>query len=312
MSQAHAAADAIAEAPLRLLLVHAHPDDETINCGATMAMYAAQGVAVTLVTCTLGDEGEILVPSVAHLAAGRDDRLGEYRHGELDAAMTALGITDVRLLGGAGRWRDSGMAGSPANDNPDCFMRASMETSADLISGDHARGSSAVVQLAQVLLDVRPQVVVTYDSNGGYGHPDHIKAHDVTHAAVTAVRDQWSVSKVYACARRRVVEEQDRHELARLGDAAPFAVGSDDFDWAVEDSAITTAIDASAFSAHKQAAMRAHATQVAVSADGDWYSLSDGIGARLHGVEYFTCVVGEAAGATDADGFETDLFAGIR
>ena len=89
----------------RLLLVHAHPDDETIGTGATMAKYAAENALVTLVTCTLGEEGEILVPELAHLAANRDDGLGEHRIGELTAAMAALGVTDHRWLGGAGRWR---------------------------------------------------------------------------------------------------------------------------------------------------------------------------------------------------------------
>ena len=292
----------------RLLLVHAHPDDETINSGAAMAMYAAAGVAVTLVTCTLGDEGEILVPAVAHLAADRDDALGPYRHNELVHATAALGVADVRVLGGAGCWRDSGMAGSPAHDHPRSFVKAAMEPVPDDVDGR----PSAVVQLMQVICDVRPHVVVTYDAHGGYGHPDHIKAHDITHAAVNAMSNQWSVSKVYACARRRSLEESDRAALAALGSDAPFAVGTDGFGWAVADSAITTAIDATAFLDDKRGAMRAHATQISVSEDGQWYALSDGIGARLRGVEYFTCVRGSVGGELDDEGFETDLFAGIQ
>ena len=97
-----------------LLLVHAHPDDESIGTGATMAKYAAQGTRVTLVTCTLGELGEIIPPGLAHLAADREDRLGEYRIGELDAACAALGVRDHRFLGGPGRWRDSGMIGGTA------------------------------------------------------------------------------------------------------------------------------------------------------------------------------------------------------
>ena len=91
--------------------MHAHPDDESIGTGATMAKYAAQGARVTLVTCTLGELGEIIPADLAHLAADRDDRLGEYRIGELAAACAALGATDHRFLGGAGRWRDSGNDG---------------------------------------------------------------------------------------------------------------------------------------------------------------------------------------------------------
>src|SRR5215471_16041654 len=93
----------------RLLLVHAHPDDESIGTGATMAKYAAEGRGVTLITCTGGEMGEILVPELEHLASDQDDRLAEHRRGELDRAMQALGVTDHRFLGGFGRYRDSGM-----------------------------------------------------------------------------------------------------------------------------------------------------------------------------------------------------------
>src|SRR5579862_7755618 len=105
----------------RLLLVHAHPDDEVIGSGATMAKYVADGAQVTLVTCTLGEEGEVLVPELVSLASEHDDQLGEHRKEELAQAMKALGVTDARILGGAGRWRDSGMMGSAANDNPGAF-----------------------------------------------------------------------------------------------------------------------------------------------------------------------------------------------
>ncbi|MGD0068647.1 MAG: N-acetyl-1-D-myo-inositol-2-amino-2-deoxy-alpha-D-glucopyranoside deacetylase, partial [Streptosporangiaceae bacterium] len=150
----------------RLLLVHAHPDDESIGTGATMAKYAAEGVQVTLVTCTLGELGEIIPPSLAQLAADREDRLGEYRIGELAAACAALGVTDQRFLGGPGRWRDSGMMGTAANDDPRCFWRADVDEAATALLG--------------IIREVRPQVLVTYDANGFYGHPDHIQAHRVT------------------------------------------------------------------------------------------------------------------------------------
>src|SRR3954463_12763627 len=93
----------------RLLLVHAHPDDETIGQGATMASYVARGTSVTLVACTLGEEGEVLVPDLAHLAADNEDGLGRHRITELANAMRELGVTAHRFLGGAGRYRDSGM-----------------------------------------------------------------------------------------------------------------------------------------------------------------------------------------------------------
>lgn len=162
----------------RILLVHAHPDDESIGQGATMAKYVAAGRGVTLVTCTAGEMGEILVPELEHLAADRDDALGEQRRGELAAAMAELGVTDHRFLGGFGRYRDSGMKW-----HPDGHAVAADETdgrafaNADLVeAADH---------LVAILREVRPQVVVTYDQFGGYGHPDHVQAHRVATYAVT-------------------------------------------------------------------------------------------------------------------------------
>ncbi|MBU6213613.1 MAG: N-acetyl-1-D-myo-inositol-2-amino-2-deoxy-alpha-D-glucopyranoside deacetylase [Actinomycetales bacterium] len=283
----------------RLLLVHAHPDDESINTGATMAKYAAEGAAVTLVTCTLGDEGEILLPEQAHRAADRDDSLGVYRAGELRAAMAALGVTDVRVLGGLtaegrARWRDSGMAGMVSNARADAFANA---------------GSEAVDALVEIICEVQPQVVVTYDSRGGYGHPDHIQAHRITHAAVSAAAAAgWRVSKVYACARVLEVEQQDRDRLAAMGEGAPFRAGDDDFFWAVPQWAVTTAVDGEAWLAQKAAALAAHATQVSVA--GQWYALSDGVGAALRGTEWFTCEIGIPQRVDGA--LESDLFAGLE
>ncbi len=104
-----------------LLLVHAHPDDESIFTGATMARYAAEGARVTLVTCTLGELGEIIPPDLSHLLP---DELGQHRIVELDRACAVLGVTDHRFLGGEGRYRDSGMMGLPDNDDPSCFWQA--------------------------------------------------------------------------------------------------------------------------------------------------------------------------------------------
>ena len=158
----------------RVLFVHAHPDDETVGTGATMARYAAAGAHVTLVTCTLGEEGEIHVPAVAGLAAAAGDQLGGYRYVELERACAALGVTDHRYLGGAGRYRDSGMMGTEANKHPRAFWGADVD--------------EAAAALLEVIREVRPQVVVTYDPNGGYGHPDHIQAHRVAMRAVELAR----------------------------------------------------------------------------------------------------------------------------
>src|SRR5690242_9615672 len=128
----------------RLLLVHAHPDDESINNGATMAKYAAEGAHVTLVTCTLGEEGEVIPPHLAHLAPDRDNALGPYREGELAEAMKQLGVTDHRFLGGPGRFHDSGMMGVEQNDREGAFWAAEVDEAAAL--------------LVEVIREVRPQV----------------------------------------------------------------------------------------------------------------------------------------------------------
>jgi len=176
----------------RLLLVHAHPDDESIGTGATMAKYAAEGAAVTLVTCTLGELGEIIQPELAHLAAGVDGGLGQHRIGELAEACAALGVTDHRFLGGAGRWHDSGMMGTASNDWDNSFWRADV---------DEAAG-----QLLRVVREVRPQVMISYDDNGFYGHPDHIQAHRVAWRAFERAGGQ--------------VRKLGRDDLAKLAQSA--------------------------------------------------------------------------------------------
>src|SRR3954447_6301815 len=181
--------------PPRLLLVHAHPDDESITTGTTMAYYVARGARVTLLTCTLGEEGEVLVPEYAQLAADQADQLGGLRIGELAEAMRALGVTDHRCLGGRGRFRDSGMMGTPANEHPRAFWRA---------NDDPATFDAAVAAAVDVVREVRPHVMITYDTNGDYGHPDHIMAHRVATAAAERAADPaygegeaWQVAKFY-------------------------------------------------------------------------------------------------------------------
>ncbi len=264
----------------RLMFVHAHPDDESIETGATMARYAAEGAQVTLVTCTRGELGEVIPPGLAHLAAGRDDRLGEHRVGELATACDALGVTDHRFLGGPGRWRDSGMMGLPDNDVPGSFWRADVD--------------EAAAKLAAVIREVRPQVIVTYDERGFYGHPDHIQAHRVTMRAAELAGGSppWRVAKLYATAVPRSVLAQairlpgdDR--AARRFTEAPSV---DALPFGVPDEQVTTVIDGSAYLDAKIAAMRAHATQIAV--EGAFFALSDMVGRRLSGHEYYTLLAG--------------------
>jgi N-acetyl-1-D-myo-inositol-2-amino-2-deoxy-alpha-D-glucopyranoside deacetylase len=295
----------------RLLLVHAHPDDETIGTGATMAKYAAEGAAVTLVTCTLGEEGEILVPALSQLAADQADQLGGWRISELNEAMAALGVRDHRFLGGAGRFRDSGMIGTPANDKPRAFWQA---------DSDRSVFYDAVLALVEVIREVRPQVVVTYDEVGGYGHPDHIMAHRVTTAAVTAAGqdgyssvggEPWTVSKLYWTAMPRSVMASWLEEFKKTESSAFAQVDSvDDLPFLVEDSQVTTFIDGAQHLAAKRAALAAHRTQITV--DGPFYALSNNFGQPAGAGEYFRLVVGEPGGPRDADGRELDLFGGIE
>ncbi len=289
----------------RLLLVHAHPDDETIGSGATMARYAAEGVHVTLVTCTRGEEGEVLVDDHAHRAAHLEDSLGEHREVELANAMVELGVTDHRFLGGAGRYRDSGMMGTPDNDDPACFWRA------DLLA--------AAADLVSVIREVRPQVLVTYDDFGGYGHPDHIQAHRVaTYATALAAApsfrpelgEAWEIAKVYWSAFPRSFIREGIAALKAVGDTSDFvSMDPDAIPFAVDDDVVTTALHAEEYGEHKMNAMRQHATQINV--EGGFFALSDNLGSRAMGVEHYRLVRGAVGGPLDDKGWETDLFAGL-
>jgi N-acetyl-1-D-myo-inositol-2-amino-2-deoxy-alpha-D-glucopyranoside deacetylase len=308
LTQADPAAEGsmeVLDSARRMLLVHAHPDDETIGNGVTMAKYAAQGAHVTLVTCTLGEEGEVLVPELEHLAADRDDQLGRHRIGELATAMEALGVRDHRFLGGPGRFRDSGMMGLATNDRPDTFWQADLDEAAGL--------------LVEVIREVRPQVLVTYDENGGYGHPDHIQAHRVAMRGVELAADPshgtgepWQVSKVYWNA---MPDSLMRDGIRRLKDAGDTSF--DDWDvegempsFVVPDELITTVVEGMDHVEAKLAAMRAHATQITV--DGPFFALSNNLGNQVWGLEHYRLVQGTPGTERDADGRETDLFAGTR
>jgi N-acetyl-1-D-myo-inositol-2-amino-2-deoxy-alpha-D-glucopyranoside deacetylase len=299
--------------PLHLLLVHAHPDDETTTTGATMALYAAHGVPVTLVTCTRGERGENRLAEPDAPPATEDDavaeQLGQTRVRELAAAMRELGVTDSRFLGGAGTWWDSGMADA-RNPHPRAFA-----------DGDLAEQTG---QLVAVLRETRPQVVVTYDAFGGYGHPDHIRAHDVAVAAVAAAGDKeqfpdtgeaWQVAKLYASAVSYSTLRNAAEMFATMDLAGgnPFAAVLDGgpeaaLPFGVPDDEITARVDAREFMPAKIAAMRAHATQVDPES---WFFALASQPDRAFAVEQFQIMRGTPAPADDG-GFEDDLFAGLR
>ena len=282
----------------RLLLVHAHPDDETINNGVTMAKYAADGIDVTLVTCTRGEEGEVLVDSLLNLASSKDDKLGEHREVELKNAMDELGIKDFRFLGAPNKkWRDSGMMGTPQNDRKDVFWQADLDEVAN--------------ELVKIILETKPQVLITYDEFGGYGHPDHIKAHQIAmRAAEIASQQDWQVSKIYWNTTPRSVIQMGIDKMKEVGSEFFGAENADDLPFAKPDELVTSVVKAPEYVPHKLAAMKAHATQISV--DGPFFALSNNLGLSVWGDEYYTLVKGELAGPFDENGRELDLFAGVK
>jgi N-acetyl-1-D-myo-inositol-2-amino-2-deoxy-alpha-D-glucopyranoside deacetylase len=294
---------------LSLLLVHAHPDDETIANGATMAAYIAQGVSVTLVTCTRGEEGEVLVPELAHLASSADNTLGEYRVGELDRAMERLNVRDHIFLGAPSKkYRDSGMMGTVQNDAPGNFWKTDLDT--------------AAAELVALIRDRKPQVLVTYDEFGGYGHPDHIKAHQVAMRAAELAADSsygtgsaWEISKIYWTAVPRSAVKNSLSSkrlymkiLLRVFKHVPSKWITMPF--VKPDEAVTTEFDGNAYTAAKIAALKEHKTQLVM--DGSKFEFSKNLALEIGGTEYYTLVKGEKAGVLTSQGRETDLFAGVR
>jgi N-acetyl-1-D-myo-inositol-2-amino-2-deoxy-alpha-D-glucopyranoside deacetylase len=289
----------------RLLFVHAHPDDESITNGATIAHYVARGAQVHVVTCTLGEEGEVIGDQWARLAVDHADQLGGYRIGELTAALRALGVGAPIFLGGPGRWRDSGMVGTA----PRRQQR--------FIDADEREAVGALVTLIRTL---RPHVVVTYDAIGGYGHPDHVQAHVVTTAAVAAAGTDdypgtpWTVPKFYWTV------------IARSAFTAGWEVlGPDDLrsEWVIppadgdfgglgySDDEIDAVIEAPDALSAKTAALAAHATQVIVGPTGRACALSNNLALPIVAQEHYILAAG-AAGDRDERGWETDLLAGLN
>ena len=296
----------------RLMLVHAHPDDETINNGATMAKYVSEGTAVCLVTCTQGEEGEVLVEDLAHLAPEQNDDLGPHRLGELKLAMEILGVSDYIRLGGDGRFRDSGMAYDAegraiARD----VLREGIFWTTDLLE--------AANELVPVIRDRRPQVLITYNEIGNYGHPDHVQAHRVAMygtqlAGVRSYRrdlgEPWTVSRVFwiAMSRSRMLagiqalrDAGDNETFKNFDPDGPMSVMlSDDADIAVE-------IDGKPWVAQKIAAMRAHATQI--TPDGPFFAGAGVLGDDRWARECYRLASGVPLPA--GDGTADDLFAGL-
>ena len=288
----------------RLLFVHAHPDDETITNGVTIAHYVGRGAQVQVVTCTLGEEGEVIGDQWAQLAVDHADQLGGYRIGELTAALHALGVSGPTYLGGPGRWRDSGMVGAEARSRQRFSDADERET---------------VGALVAIIRELRPHVVVTYDPNGGYGHPDHIQTHVVTTAAVAAAGTDdypgtpWSVPKLYwtVIARSAFTAGWEALGAGDLrdewvippadGDFGGLGYGDDEIDAVIDDPDALPA---------KTAALLAHATQLTVGPTGKALALSNNLALPIVAQEHYILAAGDA-GDRDERGWETDLLAGV-
>jgi N-acetyl-1-D-myo-inositol-2-amino-2-deoxy-alpha-D-glucopyranoside deacetylase len=291
----------------RLLFVHAHPDDESITNGATIAHYAARGAAVHVVTCTLGEEGEVIGDRWAQLAVDQADQLGGYRIGELTAALHALGVSAPIFLGGPGRWRDSGMAGTQPRDR-----RGSQRFS-------DADEREAVGALVAVIRELKPHVVVTYDPNGGYGHPDHIQAHVITTAAVAAAGTDdypgapWTVPKFYWTVIARSAFKAGWAALGPGDLRSEWIIPPPDGDFGelgYPDGEIDAVVDDPDSLPAKTAALAAHATQLTLGPTGRALALSNNLALPVVAPEHYILVAG-TAGDRDERGWETDLLAGL-
>jgi N-acetyl-1-D-myo-inositol-2-amino-2-deoxy-alpha-D-glucopyranoside deacetylase len=277
------------DAPRTLLAVHAHPDDECIGTGGILARYQAEGARTVLVTCTDGAVGEISDPALA-----TPENLAEVRSRELDEAVRILGISRLVKLG----YRDSGMAGTADNNNPASFQQADLD--------------AAIRRVVAVVREERPAIIVTYDENGGYGHPDHIRAHQVAAAAFRLAGDPnyaaegapWTVSKLYYSVIPRSALRAFGERLRAAGLQTPFSDLDDSaMTIGVEDSEVTTIVDVSGFVDTKRAALQAHRTQM--GPEQFFMKLPPDLFAEAFGRETFQRIAGPGPSR------ETDLFEGL-
>jgi N-acetyl-1-D-myo-inositol-2-amino-2-deoxy-alpha-D-glucopyranoside deacetylase len=235
-----------------------------------------------------------LVPALSHLASNAQDQLGSHREIELADAMRALGISDYRFLGApTTKFRDSGMMGTEPNNRPDVFWQADLDSAAQI--------------LVSVIEEIKPHILITYDEIGGYGHPDHIKAHRVAMRASELAT--WQVQKIYWNTMPKSVLAEGIAKMKEIGSDFFGAESVDDLPFAKDDEFVTTLIDGSQYVDAKMAAMKAHETQIAL--DGPFLALSNNLGLQIWGDEYYTLVKGTKSGPFDSHGRETDLTSGI-
>jgi mycothiol conjugate amidase Mca len=282
--------------PKALLAVHAHPDDECIGTGGILARYAAEGVRTVLVTCTDGAVGEISDPALA-----TPENLAQVRDGELAESVRILGVQRLVKLG----YRDSGMAGTADNTNPASFEQANLD--------------EAIERVVRVIREERPQVVVTYDERGGYGHPDHIRAHQVAVAAFAAAGDTgrypaagpaWAPTRLYYSVFPRSAMQRFAERMREAGIETPFSRPAEEANdptvetpFGVPDEVVTTTVDVSAYVQTKRAALESHRTQM--GPEQFFMKLPPELFADAFGRESFQRVAGAG------EPHETDLFSGL-
>jgi N-acetyl-1-D-myo-inositol-2-amino-2-deoxy-alpha-D-glucopyranoside deacetylase len=285
------------------MVVHAHPDDESLGSGGTLLRYGRRGVRTVVVMCTGGEAGEISDPALA-----TPENLGEVRRAETEGAMAILGVERLAWLG----YRDSGMAGTDDNDDPRSFHRANPE--------------EAVGRLVRLIREERPQVIASYDVNGTYGHPDHVMAHRVAQAAYWAAGDPnrfrdagpaWTVPKLYEQVNPRTNMERMREAMRAAGVERGREGESPEEEerrfrerlqrFAVPDHALTTLVDIAEFIDAKRDAVLAHRTQM--GPEGRFSRIPEELRRQLWSHERYRLVAGPFA--PGADGLEDDLFAGL-
>jgi mycothiol S-conjugate amidase len=285
---------ALEEPRLRLLSVHAHPDDEASKGAGSVAKYHDEGAFCSLVCCTGGEAGDILNPAMDTPEVR--ERLHAVRMEELAESARLIGYDEVVMLG----YRDSGMPGSDDNADPRCFARADFD--------------EAVGRLVAIIRRVRPQVVITYpDIQDGYAHPDHLRVHDVTIAAVREANSpahpwagpQWNVSKLYYTmwARARAVAIHEK--LIELGIESPYDAAWFTRPW--QDFRTTTQVDVTKWYDRRKGALLAHATQIDPLSPF-WFALPDEHAASVYPWEDYHL----ARATVPVEPPEDDLFAGVR
>lgn len=289
--------------PLTFMAVHAHPDDEVFGTGGTLARLSAEGVRTVLVTSTLGENGEIVDPDLdEETKQSMFPRLGEFRIKELEGSVAALGVKELRLLG----FRDSGMAGTPENDDPRSYYRATFD--------------EAVKRLVKLVRELKPQVMATYDPFGGYGHPDHVQAHRVARTAFEVAGDArmypdlgleaWQPSKLYYTVISRSFFQRTAEQMRARGIEGPWNNPEMDTNaWGTADEKITTVYDVRDYVNNKIEAFRAHRTQIAPN--NFMFVIPEE--SRREGLGYEHFLLAQSTLPPLAPGQkEDDLFAGLR